>query len=61
MAKNVYNERRRKGGFGMTYLAAVIQLDTGKNVDDNWEQAEHLIRQAAAKGAKLVVLPEHAV
>ena len=45
----------------MTYLAAVIQLDTGKNIDDNWEQAEHLIRQAAAKGAKLVVLPEHAV
>ncbi len=45
----------------MTYLAAAVQLDTKKNIDDNWEQAEHFIRQASVKGAKLVVLPEHAV
>lgn len=38
--------------------AAAIQLNTGADVDQNVEIAERLVRQAAAEGARLVVLPE---
>lgn len=38
--------------------AAAIQLNTGADVDQNIDTAERLVRQAAAEGARLVVLPE---
>lgn len=42
----------------MTYLAAAIQMTSGSDKAANLEKAEHLIRLAAARGAKLVALPE---
>lgn len=39
---------------------ACIQLNSTNNIEANLEQAEQLIRQAVAKGAKLVTLPENA-
>lgn len=39
-------------------IAAAIQMCSTGNVDENLAQAEHLINQAAAQGARLVVLPE---
>lgn len=40
-------------------LAAAIQMQSSDKVADNLEQAGRLIRQAAADGAELVVLPEN--
>lgn len=40
------------------FLAAALQMDSGTDPSANLEQAESMIRQAAAEGAKLVVLPE---
>lgn len=40
-------------------IAAVVQMVSGQNVLDNLEAAEAQIRNAAAQGAKLVVLPEN--
>ena len=37
---------------------AAIQLNSSKNVDDNLEGAERLVRAAAADGAELLCLPE---
>src|SRR5260370_34702030 len=42
----------------MTYLAAAIQMSTGHDKAANLEKAERMIRLAAARGAKLVGLPE---
>jgi deaminated glutathione amidase len=42
----------------MTYLAAAIQMSTGPDKAANLEKAERMIRLAAARGAKLVGLPE---
>jgi deaminated glutathione amidase len=42
----------------MTYLAAAIQMSTGADKAANLEKAEHLIRLAAARGARFVALPE---
>src|SRR5260370_25877324 len=42
----------------MTYLAAAIQMSTGRDKAANLEKAERMIRLAAARGAKLVGLPE---
>ena len=42
----------------MTYLAAAIQLSTNSDKAANLEKAEHLVRLAVARGARLVALPE---
>jgi deaminated glutathione amidase len=42
----------------MTFLAAAIQLSTKNDKAANLEKAEHLIRLAAARGARMVALPE---
>jgi predicted amidohydrolase len=42
----------------MTFLAAAIQLSTKNDKAANLEKAEHLIRLAAARGARIVALPE---
>jgi predicted amidohydrolase len=42
----------------MTHLAAVIQMTTTSDKAANLEKAEGLIRLAAARGARLVALPE---
>jgi predicted amidohydrolase len=39
-------------------LAAAIQLSSTPERERNVEKAEHLVRQAAAAGAELIVLPE---
>lgn len=42
----------------MTHLAAAIQMSSGPDKAANLEKAEQLIRLAAARGARLVALPE---
>src|SRR5215469_7196922 len=42
----------------MTYLAAVIQMTSTSDKAANLEKAERMIRLAAARGARLVALPE---
>jgi predicted amidohydrolase len=42
----------------MTHLDAAIQLSSGNDKAANLEKAERLIRLAAARGARLVALPE---
>ncbi len=42
----------------MTLLAAAVQMTSGSDKEHNLECAEHLVRQAAERGATLVVLPE---
>lgn len=42
----------------MSAVVAVIQMVSGKDVDDNLKHAERLITEAAEKNAQLVVLPE---
>ncbi len=42
----------------MSYLAAAIQMSAGPNKRANLERAERLVRQAAARGAVLIALPE---
>ncbi|MGH7863941.1 MAG: carbon-nitrogen hydrolase family protein [Candidatus Binataceae bacterium] len=42
----------------MTYLAAAIQMSSGRDKAANLASAERLIRLAAARGAALVALPE---
>jgi deaminated glutathione amidase len=42
----------------MTYLAAVIQMTSGSDKSANLEKAERMIRLAAARGARLIGLPE---
>ncbi|MGA2412051.1 MAG: nitrilase-related carbon-nitrogen hydrolase, partial [Candidatus Binataceae bacterium] len=42
----------------MTYLAAAIQMSSGPDKAANLEKAERLIRLAAARGARMVALPE---
>ncbi len=42
----------------MTYLAAAIQMSAGPDKAANLEKAEQLIRLAAARGARLIGLPE---
>src|SRR5258708_25540517 len=48
----------KHGALDMTYLAAAIQMSTGRDKAANLEKAERMIRLAAARGAKLVGLPE---
>ena len=38
--------------------AAAIQLNATEDTDRNLERADRLVRDAAARGASLVVLPE---
>jgi len=38
--------------------AAVVQMNSGSEVDSNLEQAQALVKAAAADGAELIVLPE---
>ena len=40
------------------YLAAVVQMSSGADRAANLARAEALVREAAARGARLVVLPE---
>jgi len=42
----------------MTHLVAAIQMASGSDKAANLEKAENLIRLAAARGARLVALPE---
>src|SRR5271154_1253862 len=42
----------------MTHLVAAIQMTSGSDKAANLEKAENLIRLAAARGARLVALPE---
>ena len=42
----------------MAMLAAAVQMSSGPNKERNLNQAERLIREGAARGADLVVLPE---
>jgi len=42
----------------MTHLVAAIQMSSGSDKAANLEKAEHLVRLAAARGARLVGLPE---
>lgn len=42
-----------------TYLAAAVQMNSQPDIDSNLEEAYHLIREAKAKGAFLVGLPEN--
>src|SRR6185312_15239197 len=42
----------------MTHLAAAIQMTTTNDKAANLEKAENLIRLAAARGARLIALPE---
>jgi deaminated glutathione amidase len=42
----------------MTHLVAAIQLSSSSDKAANLERAGHLVRLAAARGARLVVLPE---
>lgn len=42
----------------MTIVAAAVQMTSGSDKERNLECAEHLVRQAAERGATLVVLPE---
>lgn len=42
----------------MTHLAAAIQMSSGADKGANLEKAENLVRLAAARGARLVALPE---
>lgn len=41
------------------FQIGLIQLDTGADAEKNRLQIEHLIKEAAEKGAELVILPEH--
>ena len=41
------------------YKAALIQMNSGRLLNENLKNAEKLIRQAGEQGAKLVVLPEN--
>jgi deaminated glutathione amidase len=43
---------------GTTLRAAAVQLNTTEDVDRNLATADRLTREAAARGARLVVLPE---
>lgn len=40
-------------------IAAVLQMNSGRDRRANWDQAAGLLAQAAAQGASLAVLPEH--
>jgi deaminated glutathione amidase len=42
----------------MTHLVAAIQMSSGNDKAANLEKAERLIRLAAARGARLIALPE---
>jgi deaminated glutathione amidase len=42
----------------MTVRAAAIQLNANEDTDRNLERADRLVRDAAARGAQLVALPE---
>jgi predicted amidohydrolase len=42
----------------MTLLAAAVQMASGSDKERNLACAEHLVRQAAERGATVVVLPE---
>jgi len=41
------------------FRAAAVQMASGPNVEANLNEARRLVSQAAAQGAKLVVLPEY--
>ncbi len=41
------------------FLAAVVQLNCGSDVEANWEAASELVERAAAAGAQLVGTPEN--
>ncbi|MCW9708180.1 carbon-nitrogen hydrolase family protein [Fodinibius salsisoli] len=45
--------------FSSQYKAAVVQMNSQIELDDNLENAYQFIRQAAKKGAKVVGLPEN--
>lgn len=45
--------------FSSSYKAAVIQMNSGTDLDDNLEQAYQFIREAAREGASVVGLPEN--
>ncbi len=50
----------KHGALDMTYLAAAIQMSTGRDKAANLEKAERMIRLAAARGARGVQLARQA-
>lgn len=45
--------------FSSPYKAAVVQMNSQADLDDNFDQAYSLIKEAAAEGAAVVGLPEN--
>ena len=43
----------------MVFKAAVVQLNSGADIDANWRSAETLVRAAAAQGARFIATPEN--
>lgn len=41
------------------YKAAVLQMDSGRNKEENFKEAEELLAQAVSSGAKLAAFPEY--
>ena len=41
------------------FTAAVIQMDSGNDVDQNLKELERFIEEAAEKNAKLIAMPEN--
>ena len=58
LLKSVAPKHARGAQTMTTHLAAAIQMATTSDKAANLEKAEHLIRLAAARGARLVALPE---
>ncbi len=52
-----YRLRRRK--LMKKFTAAVIQMDSGNDVDQNLKELERFIEEAAEKNAKLIAMPEN--
>jgi N-carbamoylputrescine amidase len=52
------NDQRREGSFMRKVTVAVTQMECSWNIDENVNKAEQLIRDAAGKGANVVLIQE---